>query len=125
MAQLLNMQAKRKPQAEPPATPDMIESAFAILHQQGWRPQHRSAFLAEPPTPAVRPKAKPPTRAQMAAARAYAEQMGWTPLSQPMADLLRIILRTNYRGRNIIGAVVKAIQRDHPWIDGDPANTEE
>lgn len=109
----------------PPATPEMIQAAFAILHQEGWRPPHKSAFHAPIPDPIAGEKVKAPTRAQLDAASEYARQMGWTPLSPSSANLVRTVHRMNYRGRAIVLDVANALQRVHPWIDGDPRNTEE
>lgn len=121
------MPAGRTPAAQKiaPATPEMIEAVFAVLHLQGWRPRHSSPWTVLP-KPVLRGKVKPPTRAQVAAAWELASQLGWTPLNEQEKRMIVTLRRATYRGRNIAADLVSTIARTYPWIDGDMThNTEE
>ena len=117
--------APKKPtvQKEPAATPEMIEAVFAVLHLEGWQPKHQSPW-SKLPTPKLKPKVKPPTRAQIIAAWELAGQMGWTPLNENEKKMILTLRRATYKGRNIASDLVTTIARTYPWVDGDPRNTE-
>lgn len=54
---------------------------------------------------------------------ALAKEMGWTHVNPQEKQLIELLRRTTYHGRNIVMDVAMTMRRSHPWVNGGPDNT--
>lgn len=50
---------------------------------------------------------------------AKAKEMGFYSLNSAEKQLIDLLRRTNYHGRNVVIDVAQAMRKSHPWVD-DP-----
>lgn len=49
--------------------------------------------------------------------------MGWFKVNQQEKQLIELLRRTNWHGRNLVIDLAIRMRSVHPWVDGSPDNT--